>query len=176
MSLLSTYDPHWVEDFARESEQLAKSFGDLALRIEHVGSTSIPHPDAKPVIDIQISVARVQPMDEFEKILAELGYRHLPLPDPGVDVYPFFHKPNRWPTTHHVHLCKIGAEQERKHLAFRDWLREYPAERDAYAQLKYALALEVDGSDLGSLMKYTMGKSNWIVSTTERALDEGYGK
>ena len=51
-------------------------------------------------------------------------------------VYPYFEKPSTWPHTHHVHLCKVGSEQERRHLAFRDYLRAHSDVADRYVELK----------------------------------------
>ena len=73
---------------------------------------------AKPVIDIQVSVASLVPHGRYVDTMATLGYRHIAL---SFDlVYPFFYRPvDEWPGTHHVHLCEAGGEQEWKHLAFR---------------------------------------------------------
>ena len=127
---------------------------------------------AKPVIDIQLSVASVVPLEPFQKLLGELGYSHLSLPSPGDEVYPFFHRPSTWPTTHHVHLCETGGLEERKHLAFRDWLRTHPDDLQAYADLKQELAAKTDEQDVVSVFRYTQGKDDLISSLTQRALAE----
>ena len=171
MGLLTPYDDEWPGKFTAEATRLSDALGDRVLRIEHVGSTSIPSLRAKPIIDIQISVASVTPLDPFIESLAPLGYAHLSLPDPGDDVYPFFHRPASWPTTHHVHLCQAGGLQERKHLAFRDWLRNHAEDRDTYARLKQELADETDASDPLAVFRYTAGKVDWITQMTERALE-----
>src|SRR5438105_10429949 len=36
------YDPEWPQSFEREAERIRKSLGGRALRLEHVGSTSVP--------------------------------------------------------------------------------------------------------------------------------------
>ncbi len=54
------YDPRWPLAFEAEAVRLRKALGPLALRIEHNGSTSIPGLAAKPIVDIQISVALLQ--------------------------------------------------------------------------------------------------------------------
>ena len=76
---------------------------------------------AKPVIDIQVSVASLVPHGRYVDTMATLGYRHVALGDFDL-VYPFFHRPAEFPGTHHVHLCDAGGEQEWKHLAFRNSL------------------------------------------------------
>ncbi|OIP65489.1 MAG: hypothetical protein COV32_03285 [Candidatus Yonathbacteria bacterium CG10_big_fil_rev_8_21_14_0_10_43_136] len=61
---LSDYDPNWVLKFASIKDLLIKVFGDKALKIEHVGSTSIPGMTAKPLIDVLVLVEK---LEEFEK-------------------------------------------------------------------------------------------------------------
>ena len=169
MSIITTYDTAWVERFREEAQRLRAVLGETARRIEHVGSTSVPGLDAKPVIDIQISVERVAPMDAYRPALEALGYSHLPLPDPPPEVYPFFHKPKRWPTTHHVHVCEVDGEEERRHLAFRDWLRRHPEDREAYAKLKHELARGV-ADDLAGVARYTVAKGEFVRALESRAL------
>jgi GrpB-like predicted nucleotidyltransferase (UPF0157 family) len=103
------YDPAWPGMFAAESMNLRRALGPLALRIEHVGSTSVPGLDAKPVIDIQVSVRALEPRPPLLAALARAGYTNVPQGDFD-RVYPFFQKPEHWPCTHHVHLCELGGE------------------------------------------------------------------
>lgn len=51
------YDPGWARLFEREAERVRNALAERALRIEHVGSTSVPELAAKPVIDIVLLVA-----------------------------------------------------------------------------------------------------------------------
>ena len=171
MSLVHPYDPEWPKRFEDEAARLREALGATALRIEHNGSTAVPGLCAKPVIDIQVSVARVQPMDAYRGALEQLGYSHLSLPEPGDDVYPFFHRPKSWPTTHHVHVCEAGGLEERRHLAFRDWLRAHPTDRDAYGRLKQKLADETDENDVLSVMRYTSAKTDFILDMEKRTLE-----
>ena len=169
--LLHPYNPSWPEIFNTEKEALNQALGDLPLRIDHVGSTSVPGLLAKPIIDIQISVAKID-VPVFEGALKTLGYHHLPMPEPSPDVYPFFRKPKNWPTTHHVHFCIINGEEEVKHLAFRDWLRTHPEDMAAYAALKEGLAKEVDDADVETIYRYTARKGPWIQKITRKAMAE----
>jgi GrpB-like predicted nucleotidyltransferase (UPF0157 family) len=56
------YDPGWPAAFEAEAVRLRAALGTLALRIDHHGSTSVPGLGAKPIIDIQVSVAALQPL------------------------------------------------------------------------------------------------------------------
>ncbi len=84
---LVPYDPAWPRDFAAERDRIATVLGDLALRIDHNGSTSIPGLAAKLIIDIQISVERLHPIEAYAPQLAELGYVHVPHPDDAFGPY-----------------------------------------------------------------------------------------
>ncbi len=171
---LSRYNPLWVSQFEEEAELLKSVLGSNALNIEHVGSTAVPELQAKPVIDIQISVESPDQLGRYQPALERAGYRHLPTESPPVEVYPFFHKPSRWPTTHHVHLCKFGSDEEKAHIAFRNWLRTHSEDRVCYGKLKDKLALKVDDQDVKTLFRYTEEKSAWVLKITAQALKAGF--
>jgi GrpB-like predicted nucleotidyltransferase (UPF0157 family) len=167
------YDPTWPALFQAEAASLREALGSLALRIDHVGSTAVPGLAAKPVIDIQVSVTSLASMSLHSEALSQLGYSHVPLGHFDL-VYPFFQKPAAWPSTHHVHLCARGSEQERVHLAFRDYLRTHPAVAAEYLQLKSSLAAAHNGETLESRERYSLSKTEFVTSVLERALAEGY--
>jgi len=76
--VIADYSADWPDKFKSEAEQLARILGPLADRIEHVGSTAAPGLAAKPIIDIQVSSARIEPRRRFEELLAIRGYVHVP--------------------------------------------------------------------------------------------------
>ncbi len=140
-------DPAWPKAFQREAAALRQALGSLALRIEHVDSTSVPGLDAKPIIDIQISVVAVDPMEPCQRPLEGLGYRFVP--DPESPDYHFFGKPSQRPRTHHVHVCAVGSQQELRHLALRDFLRAHASEAAAYTAMKRSAAARHRSDRLG---------------------------
>ena len=71
-------DPSWPALFEAEATRLREALGDIALRIEHVGSTAVPGLAAKPTVDIQVSVAALEPMATYRGTLELLGYEHMP--------------------------------------------------------------------------------------------------
>jgi len=169
---ISPYDPGWIRDFEKERARIAAALGEVALRIEHNGSTSVPGLAAKPVIDIQISVDGLQPVSRYEGPLARLGYVHLVHSD---DAFcPFFHRPAEWPHTHHVHVVLAGGQEERRSLAFRDYLREHSDVAGEYAALKARLAAETDANDAASREAYADAKGEFIDGVVRVALSEGY--
>jgi GrpB-like predicted nucleotidyltransferase (UPF0157 family) len=169
MIAIRGYDANWPVLFAEEAHRLHTAFGSAALRIEHVGSTSVPGLAARPVIDIQVSVASLVPHGRYVETMARLGYRNVALGDFDL-VYPFFHKPAEWPSTHHVHLCDAGGEQERKHLAFRDYLRAHLQVAREYEALKRELARAYDGSTPKSSEAYSLAKSGFVANVLRVAM------
>src|SRR5262245_49578326 len=115
------YDPDWPAAFDAERRRIADALGALAIRIEHNGSTAVPGLSAKPIIDIQVSVSCLRPIDQYRPALEALGYIHVPHPDDAFA--PFFHRPAEWPHTHHIHVVEAGSAEEERTLAFRDFLR-----------------------------------------------------
>jgi GrpB-like predicted nucleotidyltransferase (UPF0157 family) len=165
------HNPSWALEFEAERDRIAHALGPLARRIDHNGSTAVPGLDAKPVIDIQIAVDRLEPLAAYAEPLAALGYVHVPHPDDAV--CPFFHRPAEWPHTHHVHVVQAGGTEERRTLAFRDYLREHGDVAREYAALKRRLAAQHDGGTFASREAYAKAKSDFIERVIERALASG---
>jgi GrpB-like predicted nucleotidyltransferase (UPF0157 family) len=165
------YDPTWPAQFCAERDRIKDVLGDFAVRIEHHGSTSVPGGAAKPVIDIQVSVRSLQPMEAYRSRLAELGYVHVPHVDDSFA--PFFHRPQKWPHTHHAHIVQAGDPEERRTLAFRDYLREHSDVARAYEELKRTLAETHSAVTLASRQAYADAKGNFIARITDQALRSG---
>jgi GrpB-like predicted nucleotidyltransferase (UPF0157 family) len=56
------HEPAWAQRYEMERTRIVTALGARVLRIDHIGSTSVPGLAAKPVIDIDLSVA--DPDDE----------------------------------------------------------------------------------------------------------------
>ena len=138
------YDPGWPARFEQLRAMLAPALGDVAVAIEHVGSTSVPGLAAKPVIDIDVIVASPAEVPEAIARLGTLGYRHLG--DLGIAGREAFRRPPGLPA-HNLYVCPQGIESLRNHLTIRDHLRSHPESREAYGALKTRLATEVDWID-----------------------------
>jgi GrpB-like predicted nucleotidyltransferase (UPF0157 family) len=168
---IAPYDPAWPAAFSAERDRLAAVTGNLAIRIDHHGSTAVSGLAAKPVIDIQISVADLRQLADYAARLARLDYVHVPHPD---DAFcPFFHRPAAWPHTHHVHLVQSGGTEERRTLAFRDYLREHPEVARAYERLKRELAPRYGAATFDSRQVYADAKTEFVTRITEQALADG---
>ena len=170
---VAPYDPAWAEAFGAERVRLAQALGPLARRIDHNGSTSVPGLAAKPIIDMQISVDALQPLEAYAAPLRGLGYTHLPHAKDDL-VCPFFHRPAAWPHTHHIHVVEHGGLEERRTLAFRDYLRDHDDAKEAYAALKKRLAPQFSATDAGAREAYADAKTAFIERIIALALDAGY--
>jgi GrpB-like predicted nucleotidyltransferase (UPF0157 family) len=162
------YDPRWPERFAEWERAIRAALGRTAVRIDHVGSTSVPGLAAKPVIDIQVSVRDLADEDAYVPALEQLGLR-LRSRD---EFHRYFRPPAARPRDVHVHVCESGSEWEGEHLRFRDHLRRDPGARDAYARVKRQAAK--DWAD--DRMAYTDAKSDvilGILAEADRIRDAG---
>jgi GrpB-like predicted nucleotidyltransferase (UPF0157 family) len=163
------YDPAWSGMAAAEITRIGVAVGEVAVRIEHVGSTAVPGLAAKPIVDLQLSVADVDARSLYVVPLERLGY--LFAPDPASPDFHFFGLPAARPRTHHLHVCAAGSEDERRHLAVRDYLRAHSDEVNAYAELKRRLVARAPGDRLA----YIEGKEEYVAALERRALDWAAG-
>ena len=142
-------DARWPDQFALLAAPLREALGPLALRINHIGSTSVPGLPAKDIIDIQVAVAELD-VETISAAVALTGYSlrtditgdHVP---PGLagsaDAWSklYFAAPPGQRATH-LHVRVLGRPNQRYAVLFRDYLRHNAAAASAYAQVKYALA------------------------------------
>ena len=127
------YDPEWPFLFAVERDRLREALGEGADRIDHVGSTSVPGLAAKPIVDIQISVASFEPADTYDEPLRRLGYGSRPDDEPAHRFYKYLEDGT---TRFHVHVCETGKDWESDHLLFREFLKANPVIAEKYAEMK----------------------------------------
>jgi GrpB-like predicted nucleotidyltransferase (UPF0157 family) len=159
------HDPAWAHSAQAEMRRIAGALGAVAVRIDHVGSTSVPGLAAKPIVDLQVSVPDVEDLEAYVGPLERLGYRFVP--DPQSPDFHYFALPARRPRTHHVHVCQAGSDHERRHLALRDFLRAHPDEAAAYEAVKRDVAARHPRDRLA----YIAGKDAYVVALEARALE-----
>jgi GrpB-like predicted nucleotidyltransferase (UPF0157 family) len=126
-------DPVWPQLYERVAAEIRAALGPTALRLEHVGSTSIAGLPAKPVIDIDLTVADSRDEASYVAPLVGLGYdlfirepswhehRMLRLDEPRVN----------------LHVFSPDCPELVRHILFRDWLRGHPDDRALYAEAKH---------------------------------------
>lgn len=133
---LAEYDPEWPLLYEREAERIGAALGSRMLRIEHVGSTSVPGLAAKPLIDIALVVPDSADESSYVPPLEEAGYV-LRVREPDWFEHRLFKGPD---TNVNVHTFSEGCEEVERMVAFRDWLRTHDDERDLYLAAKRELA------------------------------------
>jgi GrpB-like predicted nucleotidyltransferase (UPF0157 family) len=158
------YDPAWPALAEAELGRIEEALGSVAVRLEHVGSTAVPGLSAKPILDLQLSVAAIDARERYAEPLARLGYVFVPAPE-SPD-YHFFAKPPQRPRTHHLHVCQAGTEHELRHVAVRDFLRAHADEAARYAALKRRLVARHPHDRLA----YMDGKDVYVKALEERAV------
>ncbi|HEY2706447.1 MAG TPA: GrpB family protein [Caulobacteraceae bacterium] len=144
------YQPRWPAEFAAAGARLRQAFGPLALVIRHIGSTSVSGLAAKDVIDLQVTVAALDPLASLEAAIVAAGCRMRPdiqndhIPE-GADP-----DPARWRKRYareldgqrrtHIHIRVQGLPNERYPVLFRDYLRANAGAMGSYALIKRELA------------------------------------
>jgi len=144
------YGERWPAEFAAIGAALRGALGDLALRIDHIGSTSVPGLAAKDRIDVQLTVADFDRFEPVQAALEQLGYTSVPgiLRDhqpPGwigqdAEWQKRFFRPPAAQRPTNLHVRAAGRANQRYPLLFRDYLRARPRSAAAYAKLKRRLA------------------------------------
>lgn len=155
------YSDDWPRAFDGWHARLREALGGSALRIEHIGSTSVPGLAAKPVVDVQVSVAGVADESSYVPAIAGTG---VPLRARD-DEHRYFRPGGTDPRTVQIHVCAAGSQWERDHLLFRDYLRAHPHARVAYARLKRDMAERYREDRIA----YTEAKTGFILDALEDA-------
>lgn len=129
------YDPAWKDAFEAIRRELEAALGDLALGIEHVGSTSVEGLSAKPCIDVDVVIQDYSVFSDVVRKLEAIGYVHKG--DLGIrdrEAFRYSDKPHL--LTHHLYVCPRDSRELHRHLTFRDFLRSHPEAAKQYGQVK----------------------------------------
>ena len=155
------YDPRWPALFRREAARIRALLGERALRLEHIGSTSVPELAAKPIIDILLVVA--DPADEpaYLPDLEAAGYV-LVIREPEW----FQHRCLKGPDTNlNLHVHPPDSPEIERSLLFRERLRTAPEDRARYQRAKRELAQR----DWTYVQQYADAKTEVIEEIIARA-------
>jgi GrpB-like predicted nucleotidyltransferase (UPF0157 family) len=145
------YQSRWADDFRRFADALGEALGSAALRIDHIGSTSVEGLAAKPIIDIQVTVESLTVVSEVSSRTVAAGFvrreeidRDRPPPwevnAPEEWRKAYFRTVDGAPIRAHVHCRQQGRRNQRYALLFRDYLRASARARAAYGAFKLKLA------------------------------------
>jgi GrpB-like predicted nucleotidyltransferase (UPF0157 family) len=139
----------WADDFALVAGDLGLVLGDIALRIDHIGSTSVPGLDAKDVIDVQVTVASYGDLEVVADVLLATDYPVRPelhdhlVPGEATDLAEWvkrFSRERPGDRRANLHLRIDGHANQRYALLFRDFLRQHPDTAAAYGAFKRTAA------------------------------------
>ena len=134
---LAPYDPLWPMMFEAEAARIEDACAGLPIRLEHIGSTSVPGMSAKPVIDILAGRPPKSRPGAYIAAIRQLGYEHKGAA--GVPGREYFTRGA--PRSHHIHLVSWASTVWEEHLLFRDRLRADPAAALDYEAVKRDLAI-----------------------------------
>ncbi len=165
--ILAPHDNTWHDEYEKEKQRLQTILGDLALDIQHVGSTSLPVIKAKPIIDIAVGVKDRQTVLEALKILE--GY-------PEYDTIDSIKNEDEvlvrlGPTTnrtHYIHIEVYNSYKWEEHIVFRDYMRTHPEDLQKYQEIK-VYASEAFKNER---KKYTAYKDEFIKGILAKAKAE----
>jgi GrpB-like predicted nucleotidyltransferase (UPF0157 family) len=156
------YDPVWPALFAALRVPVAAALDDVAVAIEHIGSTAVPGLAAKPIIDLDVVIPDEADLPTAIERLAFLGYIYEG--DNGIPGRAAF----VWPPgtqRHHLYVCALDSVEYHRPVLFRDYLRAQPDVMAAYGALKRRLA-ERYGTQRDA---YTESKGPFVSETLECA-------
>ena len=165
---LSPYNSQWATIFNQERQLISNTLGDIIVRIEHFGSTSIPNLTDKDTIDILVDIRDNELLNEsiIEK-MRDISYDYF-LQEDGEPPYGVFVKGYNttgvMEQTFHVH---VGPQNHKlwDRLYFRDYLRENHEIARQYETLKIELAETFKFDRVG----YRIAKTDFVTRTTEIA-------
>ncbi len=133
------YQSDWKELFEQEADLLRSALGEKALRIEHIGSTSIPGMAAKSIIDIMVAVVSLPEATKLIPVVEALGYEYKPHDTIPERVY-FAKEHTPEYRTHHLNFTQQESGFWKNQIAFRDYLRTHSQIAAEYGDLKKRLA------------------------------------
>ena len=146
------YDKAWKSAFEAIKQEIESAIGDLILGIEHVGSTSVEGMSAKPCIDIDVIIKDYSVFDKVIGKLESIGYTHEG--DLGIkdrEAFKYTNKPHLM--KHHLYVCPQISEELRRHITFRNFLRDNTDAVKKYSQVKETAA-KLFPNDIDKYIEY----------------------
>ncbi|MFB1082678.1 GrpB family protein [Jeotgalibacillus sp. JSM ZJ347] len=161
---VSSYNHKWPMLFEEEAEKIRSIFKDELIDIHHIGSTSVPGLQAKPIIDMMPVLKEIAEADRLAGEMEKLGYEALG--KYGLPGRRYFRK-GKEKRTHHVHMYDLSGQDEiDRHVAVRDYLMSHPEEALRYGNLKQQLA-ESYPRDIEAYMN---GKDQFVKNLERKAM------
>ena len=162
--VIAPYDPRWPEWYEAERRRLGDALASVVVRVEHIGSTSIPGLAAKAILDISAAVPALEDTDALVNPLRDLGYEDATI-NPIFQRRMFCRGPWQEAGSVHLHFTVHGSDTWAEPILMRDYLRVHPEDAAWYAEVKQASAA-MHGRDLNS---YHEGKGECVLTLIRRA-------
>ena len=151
------YDSNWKLQFETIRSEIQDALCELALSIEHVGSTSVEGLSAKPIIDIDVVIEDESKLQTVIEKLAGIGYEHEGnLGIVGREAFGYTGKEHL--QNHHLYVCAKDSPELKRHLTFRDYLRSHKEAVREYSRIKEEGA-KLFPNDIDGYIRY---KTDWI--------------
>ena len=158
--VLVEYDENWPTMFEQEARCVREALGDRVIVLEHIGSTSVPGLIAKPCIDMVLGVPNSADEEAYRPQLDAAGFV-LRIRQPDWNEHRVF-KSER--INVNLHVWSADSPEITRHIAFRDWLRTHPDDREAYAAAKRELA----ASGFRTMPEYADAKDEIVAQINQR--------
>lgn len=138
-------DPTWSAQYDKTAQVITNILGETALRVDHIGSTSVPGLAAKDILDIQATVAAESELEDAVLLLTAADWearpprRDHPVPGLPTDEFQWIKRLVVEPMYRrrvNLHLRVAGRANQRYALLFRDYLRAHPDTAAAYGEFK----------------------------------------
>ncbi|MBZ4221038.1 GrpB family protein [Bacillus wiedmannii] len=167
---IEEYNIKWESEFNKLQTIINDAMEELVLSVEHVGSTAVKGLVSKPILDIDIVIEDYEIFHEVVTKLEAIGYYHqAEWSFKGREAFgrkdafvPWHGESTVW-MEHHLYVCDKNSEELRKHIAFRDYLREHKDVAAEYGCLKEELARESKNR-----FSYSEGKTAFITNILEK--------
>jgi len=160
------YDPEWPVLYDAEKHRILRAVGDRVGAVEHIGSTSVSGLCGKPIIDIMAAVAGPEEADALLPALDAIGYDDVTKIEGDAEWFYCLGRGRR-SLYYHLHLVRAGSDHWKRHILFRDYLKEHPETADEYCRLKKSLAMRYRTER----ERYTESKTRFIIDVVAKALD-----
>jgi len=142
--LIEKYTPNWIANFEDLKREIKIGLVGIECQIEHIGSTSVPNLDSKPIIDIDIIYENEADFKMIKLGLMKIGYYHNG--NQGIEKREVFKRNEKSnqeildKITHHLYVCLKNSEAVERHIRSRNFMKKNDWARLEYQEMKYKLA------------------------------------
>lgn len=163
-AMLVEHNPEWEKNAYDTIQRLWSILSSIAIEIQHIGSTSIRHIKAKPVIDIVVSVQNFEEVLNLTSTLEKEGFMFVGW-DNKEEGQPAFQcgeydpkEKNMQLLTHYIHFVIAGSQNWKNYINFRDYMNAFPTAALEYEKIKLRLSKE----NRNDYNNYFKGKQKYL--------------